>query len=352
MGSPDPEYGRQLNGMGGGISSLSKIMVVGPPTDEQKALGADVSYTFVQVGIRDEQIDLSGNCGNLSSMVGVFAVDRAMCKPTISQTEPPRATVHAYNTNTEKLVVTSFPVERAEDDYTPVLNLPEVAMAGVHGKASRILLEFPSPSGARTGALMPSGKPTDVLQVEPVPNGPNSMEVPASCIDATNPTVLISASDLRTIFKGHNHDPVATPLLFYADPVVRQVVENIRRAGAERMGLDPDMQAQPKIAILSPPSSDTEADIVAHTFSMGVLHKAIPMTVGLCLAVAARVPDTVAWNLVHTAKHRHKTETDPLRIAHPSGYVDVGVDMDGQGEVKSVKVVRTGRRLMTGWVWW
>ena len=31
MGSPDPNA-RQLDGMGGGISSLSKVCVVGPPT--------------------------------------------------------------------------------------------------------------------------------------------------------------------------------------------------------------------------------------------------------------------------------------------------------------------------------
>ncbi|EMD33903.1 hypothetical protein CERSUDRAFT_117433 [Gelatoporia subvermispora B] len=351
MGSPDPEYGRQLNGMGGGVSSLSKVMVVGAPTDEQKALGADVAYTFVQVGIRDEQIDLSGNCGNLSSMVGVFAVDRNLCKPAVSQTEPPRGTVRAYNTNTEKLVVTSFPVEKEEDRYNPILDLPEAAMAGVHGKASRILLEFPSPSGARTGALLPSGMPTDYLQVESVPNGPSAMDIPASCVDATNPTVFIAASDLRAIFKGHDHDPLSSPSLFYADPVVRQVVENIRRSGAECMGLDPDMQAQPKISVLSPPP-DAESGIVAHSFSMGVLHKAIPMTVGLCLAVAARVPNTLAWDIVHSAERHRKAETDPLRIIHPSGYVDVGVDMDAAGDVKSVKVVRTGRRLMTGLVWW
>jgi 2-methylaconitate cis-trans-isomerase PrpF len=31
LGSPDP-YGRQLDGLGGGISSLSKACIIGPPS--------------------------------------------------------------------------------------------------------------------------------------------------------------------------------------------------------------------------------------------------------------------------------------------------------------------------------
>lgn len=50
MGSPD-SYGRQLNGMGGGISSLSKICIVGTPSPEQSNMGVAVEYTFVQIGL-------------------------------------------------------------------------------------------------------------------------------------------------------------------------------------------------------------------------------------------------------------------------------------------------------------
>ena len=70
LGSPDP-YGRQLNGMGGGISSLSKAVVIGPPTRPD----ADVDYTFAQISVRDAVVDYSSNCGNLSSAVGPFAID-------------------------------------------------------------------------------------------------------------------------------------------------------------------------------------------------------------------------------------------------------------------------------------
>src|SRR5688572_10653038 len=69
MGSPD-RYGRQLDGMGGGISSLSKVCIVGPSTVD----GADVDYTFGQVQIGEARVDYSGNCGNMSSAIGPFSV--------------------------------------------------------------------------------------------------------------------------------------------------------------------------------------------------------------------------------------------------------------------------------------
>ena len=51
IGSPDPN-GRQLNGMGGGISSLSKICIVGPSTHPE----ADIDYTFAQCAVRDAAV--------------------------------------------------------------------------------------------------------------------------------------------------------------------------------------------------------------------------------------------------------------------------------------------------------
>jgi 2-methylaconitate isomerase len=75
MGSPDP-YGRQLNGMGGGISSLSKVCVIAPSTRKD----ADLDYTFAQVQIREPRVDYRGNCGNMSSAVGPFAMDEGLVR--------------------------------------------------------------------------------------------------------------------------------------------------------------------------------------------------------------------------------------------------------------------------------
>ncbi|KAH8112738.1 PrpF protein [Phellopilus nigrolimitatus] len=343
MGSPDPVYGRQLNGMGGGVSSLSKICVVGVPSDAQSAVGIDIEYTFCQVGIKEASLDYSGNCGNLSSMIGVFAVDEGLCAPQRFAANPGVGVVRSFNTNTNKCIDTTFPI------------------ASGNGNASRIDLDFVSPAGARTGKLLPSGKPVDVLSFS---HRGEARTIRASLVDATNPTVFIRSEDLVDNLRAP--DPFE---INFADPKVEECIEDIRQSGARAMGLDALAKAQPKIAVLSAPRysqsanalpEDTAVHVMAHAFSMGILHKAIPMTVGLCLGVAARTEGTLAWDIVKGSRPRStragewqgKVLSDLIRIRHPSGEVDVGAEFDGMGAVKSAKVVRTGRRLMKGVVWW
>ncbi|CCM01510.1 uncharacterized protein FIBRA_03566 [Fibroporia radiculosa] len=348
MGSPDPKYGRQLNGMGGGVSSLSKICVVGAPLDTQRAAGIDLEYTFVQVGIRDEVLDFSGNCGNLTSMVGVFALDEGIVsRPGIIDTHSriQTATISAFNTNTQKRINTTFPVSLDRQQPIAVLDLEQENIAGVHGQASQIVLDFVSPSGARTGKLLPSGKPSDSFTVP----GAGVNAISMSLVDATNPTVFVSTQDLRNVL-GQPDGEIA-----FNDVPVALAVEDLRRLGATRMGLDPETQAQPKIAIVDKPQeNDAEADIVVHAYSMGVLHKAVPMTVGLCLGVAAGVEGTVPWLIANSRSSIKRTACNGesmIKIRHPGGVVVVGSEMK-DGEVASAKVVRTGRRLMKGVVWW
>lgn len=346
MGSPDAQYGRQLNGMGGGVSSLSKICVVGSPSEAQKAAGVDVEYTFAQVGIRDSIIDYSGNCGNLSSMIGVFAVDEDLCTPQISQQQGPRmtGTVRTFNTNTNKRIDnTFFVIETESRRYVPVLDGERASIAGVPGRASPILLDFVAPGGARTGKLLPTGRPKETVNV----SLSNSREatVPVSLVDATNPTVFTSDQGLRSALGIPHNAPID-----YAQLGVVDALEQIRQAGARLMGLDPLAQAQPKVAVLKPPPrGDADADIVINAFSMGVLHRAVPMTVGLCLGVAACVPHTLAWESLGGGQ---RDANELLRIRHPSGVVEVGAELGRSGEVTSARVMRTGRRLMKGLVWW
>ncbi|KAI0359756.1 DUF453 domain-containing protein [Trametes cingulata] len=348
MGSPDPQYRRQLNGMGGGVSSLSKICVVGLPSPE-RASEVDVEYTFVQVGIEDGTLDLSGNCGNLSSMIGVFALDEGLCSPRHVEKEANLARVRSYNTNTDKVIDTTFPISLSDGKQVAALDIPQVEMAGVPGKASRIVLQFVNPGGARTGKLLPTGSPVDVLEFE---NGSSVSQIPASLVDATNPTVFIASQHLSSLLgiEGGRESPG----IQFTSPEVEAVLERIRQAGAVKMGLDPSAKAQPKIAVLSQPRSDAgDTDIVIHALSMGVLHKAVPMTVGLCLGVASGVEGTLAQDIVTKARSRAGAlHGDMLRIRHPGGIVEVGADFAEDGAVLNAQVVRTGRRLMKGVVWW
>jgi 2-methylaconitate cis-trans-isomerase PrpF len=343
MGSPDAQYGRQVNGMGGGVSSLSKICVVGSPSEAQRAARIDVEYTFAQVGIRDSVIDYSGNCGNLSSMIGAFAVDEGICTPRVSQGPKMTGTVHTFNTNTNKRIDTTFQVAESGGRYVPVLDGEEASIAGVPGRASPILLDFVSPSGARTGRLLPTGLPQEIVHISL--SDSREVTLPVSLVDATNPTVFTSDRGLRSALGVPDDAP-----LDYAVFGVVDALERVRQAGARMMGLDPLAQAQPKVAVLGRPlPDDADADIVINAFSMGVLHRAVPMTVGLCLGVAACVPHTLAWDSV---RGRGRNMGELLRIRHPGGVVEVGAELGSNGEVMRARVMRTGRRLMRGVVWW
>ncbi|KAI4526172.1 DUF453-domain-containing protein [Schizophyllum commune Loenen D] len=312
MGSPDPEYGRQLNGMGGGVSSLSKVCVVGAPSSELRELGVEVDFTFVQVGIRDDAIDISGNCGNLSSMIGAYALDEGIVD---RRSGLDKRTVRSFNTNTQKIIDTTFPVD---DDGRPQLDLLQASVAGVPGKASEILLDFVNPAGARTGKLLPTGTPVDRVN---------------------------SLFPLEGYIRGEKN----------ALDEGGRILEDLRREGARKMGLDPTAQAQPKIAMLSLPEPEDDADIVVHALSMGVLHKAVPMTLGLCLGVAANVEGTIAHSIAQQARAGQRREFQDgglVRIRHPGGTVDVGAEFADDGYVKSARVVRTGRILMKGTVFY
>lgn len=348
MGSPDRQYGRQLNGMGGGVSSLSKVCVVEPPSKTQEKQGIDTVYTFVQVGIEDDTIDISGNCGNLSSMIGVYALDERIV-PSQPKFDPERglATVRSLNTNTNKIIDTTFPVLEETGTLIPQLDLPGTTIAGVTGKASPIYLDFVNPAGARTGKLLPSNEPKNEVDVE---ISGRETKLCVSLVDATNPTVFVRLDDICKAL-GIAPDPLDANRADF-----RAAMEAVRQRGAALMGLDPKTQGQPKVAALSAPTArdDESVDIVIHAFSMGVLHKAVPMTVGLCLGVASGTQGTIAWEIVQNArKARGAAEvSDLVQIRHPGGTVNVGAVRNEMGEVTSARVVRTGRRLMRGAVWW
>lgn len=322
LGSPDP-YGRQLDGLGGGISSLSKCCVIGPPS----LAGADVDYTFAQVDVRTPLVDYSGNCGNCSSAVGPFAVDEKLVAATEGET-----VVRIHNTNTRKLIVAHVPVEGGQAAVRG-----DFELAGVPGRGARIALDFLDPGGAGTGRLLPTGRPRDVVE-----------GVEASLVDATNPMVFVRARDLGLT----GTEP---PQAVDADGALGARLEAIRAAAARRMGLAPG-PAIPKVAVVAPPArfaaldgtvwEAAQADVLGRVISMGNCHRAFALTAAMCLAVAARVPGTV----VHECTASREGD---VRLGHPSGVLPVAASVgrrDGQPWAERVTVYRTARRLMEGFV--
>jgi len=170
MGTPDPN-GRQLNGMGGGISSLSKVCVVGKPTRDD----ADIDYTFAQIGVQKATVGYGANCGNMSAAMGPFAVDEGIIKVTGD-----KAMVRIHNTNTKKVIHAHFPM----DDGQAAVD-GDYELRGVAGTGAPVRLEFRDPGGAGTGKLLPSGQVLDELDV------PGRGRIEVSMVDAGNPVVFV-----------------------------------------------------------------------------------------------------------------------------------------------------------------
>lgn len=332
MGSPDPN-GRQLDGMGGGISSLSKICIIGRSTRPD----ADIDYTFAQIGVRDTFVDYGANCGNMSSAVGPFALDEGLVAAPVGN----EAAIRIHNTNTSKIIVARFPVDRGV-----LAETGDIEIDGVAGKAAPIRLEFLEPGGARTGKLLPTGNPCDDLQIKGLGT------VKASCVDAANPCVFIDASAV-----GKSGDEL--PAALDRDALFLQHMEEIRCAASVRMGIAPDldkagrMTGIPKVAIVSGPRTGrtlsgreltaADADIWVRMISVGQPHLAVPITGAICLAVASRIPGSIPAEL--------NKSNGPTRIAHPSGVtlVDAGVSAAlGAAKAEYGAVYRSARRLFEG----
>ncbi|SEM77531.1 hypothetical protein SAMN02799625_00054 [Methylobacterium sp. UNC300MFChir4.1] len=336
MDSPDP-FGRQLNGMGGGVSSVSKICVV----ERSARPDADIDYTFVQVVVRDGRIDLSGNCGNMLAAVGPFAVDEGL----VDVPDGP-VRLRIFNTNTRKLIVAGFAAAGGRSVYRGDLAIP-----GVTGTGAPIQLDFLDPGGATTGRLLPTGAVRQWLDV------PGLGAIEASLIDAANACVFVRAADLGLA-------GTELPAALEAVPGLLDRLARIRRAGSVAMGIAPDLEAAarvvhvPFVGLVAPPQDSgslsgatiraAETDLTARVISNGVPHQALPLTATLCLAAAARLEGS----LVHEAAR--PTEA-VLRVGMPSGILtaDAAVTRGADGwRAERGAFFRTARPLMRGAVFY
>ena len=334
MGSPDPN-GRQLNGMGGGISSLSKVCILAP----SERADADIDYTFAQVQIREPRVDYRSNCGNMSSAVGPFAVDEGIVRPNGDA-----ATVRIFNTNTGKIIRSTFPLEdgRAATDG-------DLAIPGVAGMGAPVRLDFLAPGGATTGRLLPTGRPTDRLDVPGI--GP----IEVSLVDAANACAFVRARDLGLTGR-------ELPEELERDAALLEKLQAIRRVASIAMGVAADdaeartVAAVPIIGFVAPPMdaptlsgeaiAAAQVDLTARFLSNGQPHRALPLTASLCTAVAARIAGTLVAEALAAGAG------DQVRIGMPSGILTVGADVTqeqgGAWVARSGAFYRTARRLFDG----
>ena len=334
LGSPDM-HGRQVDGLGGGISSLSKVAIIGKSTQSD----ADVTFTFGQVDVRTSTIDWSSTCGNISSAVGPFAIDEGLV-PAVE----PITQIRVLATNTGKRYIAQVPVcdgqAEVEGEYT---------IDGVPAPGACITLEYLEPGGSLGGSVLPTGLAQQEIIVA------SGRQVTLSLVDAAIPTVFVRAEELAVDARRLAAD-------LDGEGALQELLEEIRCHGAVLLGLAENIesahthsQGAPKIAMVAPPASYESSggkcvdvahiDLLARAISMGNTHRTFPGTVSMCTAVAAAVAGTVVHEVSQAAS------SEQLRIGHPAGIMEIGAKVKRCGSewrAESVIAQRTARRIMEG----
>ena len=336
IGSPDV-YGKQIDGMGGATSSTSKVVIIGKSSRED----CDVDYLFGAPAIETPVIDWSGNCGNLSSAVGPYAISEGLV-------DAPRdgiAVVRIWQANIQKRIIAHVPMRNGE-----VQEEGDFVLDGVAFPAAEIVLEFLKPGGS-DGSILPTGNAVDELNI------PGIGIMPVTLLNAGNPTIFLEAD--RVGLKGtETQDQVN------GDAELLARCETIRAHCTVAMGLaaTPEEATRlrphtPKLCFVARPQSYQAAggkfvepgdiDVIARILSMGKLHHAITGTGAVAVAVAAALDGTLVNRIVGDIGDRQ------VRMGHTAGSVAVGAKTvleEGGWSVDKAVMSRSARRLMEGWV--
>lgn len=337
FGSPDI---RQIDGLGGADPLTSKCAIIGPPERSD----ADVNYTMVQVDITKPILDFNGNCGNISSGVGPFAIDEGLVP-----VKEPETVVRIYNTNTKTILKAFVQTDQGKSKY-----LGDYAIDGVPGTGSKILLDYFATEGAGTGKFLPTGNTIDFISI------PSIGKIEVSIVDAGNPSCFLKPEVLGLSgIEGPFDQGVINSL---------DTIELIRGTVAKLLGFVDDAAkartespTYPMIATVSEPANYTsftdgsrieagQIDFVSRYFFMQEMHKTYPGTGTVCAGAAALIEGT----LVNRVCSERASKEKIVRIGHPSGTIEIEVDVANTAEGPRLKMAafgRTSRRIMEGFVY-
>lgn len=361
MGSPDAS-GMQLDGLGGGVSSTSKVAVMDVVEMEDAAGDRTpmASYLFGQVALREASVDWSGACGNLGAAAGLFALEQALLPRAAlreSHVSPAHVVVPVWQANAgyrmDVHVPTSSlpPLPHGHDEPPPVPAPPLTSIPGVPGEAPSVLVEIVDPCAGQARSLLPTGRAVDELTLDGRP-------VRATLLWAANPTVFVFAADVGL---GGTELPADVD---YAGHV-RPFVDSLLWQAAERMGTD--VTAAMRVCWVAPPQAyvatdgaearAADFDVCSRITTEGRVHHAHTVTGALNLAIASCIPGTVVADAAgagaggaEAGKTRPRGEG--IRIGHPAGVMHVTAEVRrldcGQWHAQRAGVLRTARTLIAG----
>jgi 2-methylaconitate cis-trans-isomerase PrpF len=333
MGTPDL---LQIDGLGGSRLVTSKVAIISKST----RANADVDYLFAQVDVNRDIVGYDGNCGNISSAVGPFAIDEGLVVAT-----EPVTSVRIYNVNTDKMLVAKVQVSGGKARV-----FGDCAIPGVPGTGAEILMDYSGTVGAKTGRLLPTGRTTDSIMLE------DGRRVEVTICDVANPCVFINAQCLG--LSGSE-----LPNEISANVELIEAIGELQGKAGELAGFWSDWREHhlpglPLAVLVAPPGNFSDVngetveadsmDLRARLIFLGKCHDSMAGTGSMCIAAASRLLDSVVNRVINQDRIR----SDTLRIGHPLGVMEVKVvavaDAGSQLRFSALGLTRTARRLMTG----
>ncbi|MEO9297812.1 4-oxalomesaconate tautomerase [Devosia alba] len=309
MGSPDP---RQIDGIGGADPLTSKVAILSPSTRPD----ADIDYLFLQVFVDQALVSGAQGCGNILAGVGPAAIERGLV-PVAGDITPVR--IHMVNSG--EVAVAQIQTPNGRVNYAG-----DARIDGVPGTHAAIPLLFQNIAGAMCGALLPTGRASDVI------DGVN-----CTLIDNGMPCVIMRASDFG--LSGQE-----TREAIEADTALKARIEAIRLAVGPLMNLGDVSEASvPKMTLVSPAVAG--GAINTRSFIPHRVHASVGVLAAVTVATACLIEGSVAQPLsVIPADGR-------FQIEHPTGAMEVFLEMAEDGGVKAAGTIRTARKLFEGVVY-
>lgn len=326
----------QVNGLGGTTSSTSKVGIIAPSTKE----GADVDWTFVQLGVAEAVVDEKGTCGNLMAAAGAFAVDEGL---VAVDPAADMADVYVYNTNIKKLLHMEIPVVNGKAKVSGDYQMPGVVKSGAMFRVSIM-----SPGGEMTGKQLLLGARSEVKTEKA------AYEVTFS--DLINPFIFLAGKDVGLTGAEAHKEVASNQAILDELNLIRDKVAVIAGMAADEQDARQNKPNVPKIAVVAPAQDyvttggeqikKEDVDILVKAVSMWKLHRTCPASGLYNLAAAALLPGTVPNQI---AGFPEGVKERMVRIGHPEGIVEVLVTVAEDGKsVTRVGMERTARRIMKG----
>jgi len=314
MGSPDD---RQIDGIGGANPLTSKVAVV----SRSERPGVDVDYLFAQVFVDRPVVGYGQNCGNILAGIGPFAIEQGLV-----EAKDPATDVVIHMVNSGDTAIATIQTPGGEVNYAG-----DARVDGVPGTSAPVVLNFLETAGSMCGALLPTGNTVDEIE-----------GVKVTCIDNGMPIVVLPAMEF-----GIMGDETVEQM--EANTALKERLERIRLELGPKMNLgDVTDKTVPKMTLISPPKDN--GIVSTRSFIPHRCHSSIGVFAAVTVATACLIPGTPASEIASM----DNASGDQMSVEHPSGAMDVEIEVEKTGEVVVVKrsaYLRTTRKISEGVVY-